>query len=259
MKLGIIGYGRIGSSLYEKFRKDPNVTVSFIYEKMVEKTRALDKALLLEDSDELREKKADLVVEAADFAAVASLAPVVLEHSDMLILSASALADDRLDNTLRRLVDENGNRIYVPHGALLGMDGFQDGRDTFDEIMITTVKAPKNLDFTFQSRWKQDEIKSRTVLHDGTTRECCKLFPRNVNSHAVLALSSLGFDRTRSVLVADPESQVASHHIVAKGGGTTTEIIQASRIKGVTGDYTLASVYGTIRRILSDRKGLNIV
>ena len=259
MKVGIIGYGRIGASLYEKFSRDPNVTVSFIYEKIVEKTRALDKTFLLDHPNQLKEKKADLVVEAADFAAVASLAPQVLKHSDMLILSASALADANLDNNLRRLAEENDNRIYIPHGALLGMDGFQDGRETFDEIMITTVKAPKNLDFSFQTKWKQDEIKERTVLHDGTTRECCKLFPRNVNSHAVLALSSLGFDRTRSVLVADPDSQVASHHIVARGGGTTTEIIQASRIKGVTGDYTLASVYGTIRRILGDQKGLSIV
>ena len=169
MKVGIIGYGRIGAYLYEKFRRDPHVTVSWVYEKIVEKTRTLDKALLVDDPEQLKARKTDLVVEAADFTAIASLAPLVLKHSNMLILSASALADDALDKMLRSLADENGNRIYVPHGALLGMDGFQDGRDTFDEIVITTVKAPKNLDFTFQTKWNLDDIKSRTVLHDGTT------------------------------------------------------------------------------------------
>ena len=85
------------------------------------------------------------------------------------------------------------------------------------------------------------------------------MFPRNVNAHAVLAISSLGFDRTKSVIIADPESKLASHHIVAKGGDSITEIIQSSPIKGVTGEFTLLSVYGTILRILQDRKGLNII
>jgi aspartate dehydrogenase len=104
-----------------------------------------------------------------------------------------------------------------------------------------------------------EDIKNRTILHNGSTREVCKPFPRNVNAHAVLAISSLGFDKTRSVLIADPNTTVSSHHIVAKGGGATTEIIQASPIKGVTGEFTLSSVYGTVKRILIEREGLNIV
>ena len=259
MDIGIIGYGRIGAHLHEKLKATPGVNVCFVYEKIREKTKNLDRSLVIENVDDLSKKRADLVVECADFTAVASLAPLVLNHSNMLILSASAFADDKLEASLRRISTENDRRIYIPHGALLGMDGFQDAKSSFSEVTITTTKAPKNLDFTFQTRWKQEEIKTRTVLHDGNTRECCKLFPRNVNSHAVLALSCLGFDRTRSVLIADPQSTVASHHIVATGGGTTTEIMQASQIKGVTGDYTLASVYGTILRILSDKKGVNIV
>jgi aspartate dehydrogenase len=257
--VGIIGYGRIGAYLHKKIEQTQGLNVSFIYEIAEEKTRGLDNSILAKDPESLEKRRADLVIEAADFRAVGALAPQIVKRTDMLILSASALADENLATKLQSICEETGHRFYIPHGALLGMDGFQDARNTFDEISITTVKPPKNLDFTFQERWKLEEIKARAVLHDGSTREVCRLFPRNVNSHAVLAISGLGFDKTRSVLIADPDAITATHHIVAKGGGTTTEIIQSSPIKGVTGDFTLASVYGTIKRILIQSHGLNIV
>ena len=258
-KVGIIGYGRIGSYLHKKIESTPGLSVSFIYDIAEGKTAGLPSSMLAKNFESLAERSADLVVEAADFRAVGALAPQIVKRTDMLILSASALADETLATSLQSICEETGHKFHIPHGALLGMDGFQDARATFDEISITTIKAPRNLDFTFQDRWKLEDIKERVVLHDGSTRGVCKLFPRNVNAHAVLAISGLGFDQTRSVLIADPNATVASHHILAKGGGTTTEIMQSSPIKGVTGDFTLASVSGTIARVLLQKNGLNVV
>ena len=258
-KVGLIGFGRIGSSLYDKINATEDVRVSLVYEMVEELTKNLDSKIIAESPDDFFNQDLDLVIEAADFRAVSAIAPKVLEGIDMLILSASGLADEKVEQKLYQKTEKNKTKFYIPHGALLGMDGFQDARTAFDEITITTVKPPKNLDYRFQDKWNQDEITERTVLYDGTTREVCKMFPRNVNAHAVLAISSLGFDRTKSVLIADPESKLASHHIVAKGGDSITEIIQSSPIKGVTGEFTLLSVYGTILRILQDRKGLNII
>jgi len=257
--VGIIGFGRIGRHLYSKIKETTGLKVSFVYEIIQEKTRGLDPNILVNDIQGIRKSKADLVVEAADFRAVETLAPLVLRETDMMILSASALANEKLETELQRVCKDSGHRMYIPHGALLGIDGFRDAKSAFDDMSITTIKAPKNLDFSFQKRWKMEEIETRTVLHDGSTREVCKLFPRNVNSHAVLAISCLGFDRTHSVLIADPHSNVASHQIVAKGGGAKTEITQASPIKGVTGDFTLASVFGTVQRILVENSGVNVV
>jgi len=258
-KIGIIGFGRIGSYLYERIKQTSGLEIAFVYETIEEKTRGLDKSILINDFQNFRTKKADLIVEAADFRAVETLAHQVLEETDMLILSAVALADESVETKLKEICEEKRHKFYIPHGALLGMDGFQDARDAFDEVSITTVKPPKSLDFDFQKKWRMEEIKTKTVLYEGPTREIRKLFPRNVNSHAVLAISSLGFDKTHSILTADPDTTTASHHIVAKGGGATTEIIQASPIKGVTGEFTLASVYGTIKRILNQNSGLRII
>jgi aspartate dehydrogenase len=259
-RIGIIGFGRIGAYLYERIMKTPGLTVTSIYETIEAKRKTLDKAIVATSPEHMCKEKLDLVVEAADFRAVKEFAPQVLAKTEMLILSASALADEKLEAELSKISKKTDHRLFIPHGALLGMDGFQDARETFEEITITTTKHPKNLDFTFQNKWRAENIVQKTVLHDGPTRESCKLFPRNVNSHAVLAISSLGFDKTRSVLVADPTTSLAGHHIVAKGGGIVTEISQVAPIKGVTGDYTLASVYGTIRRILLGQpRELNII
>jgi predicted dinucleotide-utilizing enzyme len=48
------------------------------------------------------------------------------------------------------------------------MDGFQDARDAFDEVSITTVKPPKNLDFSFQDEWRISKTgRSSTMAPQG--------------------------------------------------------------------------------------------
>ena len=91
---------------------------------------------------------------------------------------------------------EWGRKIYIPHGAVLGYDGIFDGREVLEEVCITTTKKPANLG---------SSVTEKTVLFEGSTREACKKFPRNVNVHAGIAIAGLGFDKTRSRIVADPD------------------------------------------------------
>ena len=90
-----------------------------------------------------------------------------------------------------------------------------------------------------------DSIKEETVLYDGPTRGICPKarptrhpppvarprgpdvpadrrslrpqFPRNVNTHASIAYAGIGFDRTQSLLVVNPEWEEAIVEIHAKG------------------------------------------
>jgi aspartate dehydrogenase len=105
----------------------------------------------------------------------------------------------------------------------------------------------------------QGDVDGETTLYDGPTRGICAEYPRNVNSHATVAVSGLGFDRTQSTLVADPSTDEAIHHIVAEGDGTTLEVSRTSSIEGVTGAYTLDSIWGTVGRIVDDGPGLTVV
>lgn len=257
-KVGLIGYGRIGSYLFKKIKEDNELETDFIYEIAAEKTRGIDDSILLKDPKDISTKAVDLIVEAADYRAVRSLAPEVLKKNDMLILSVATFADEKLSSQLKRTCEEHGTRMYIPHGALLGMDGLQDAGDTLEEVSIVTRKPPRNIDFSLADKFKRKDIVEETVLYEGPTRGACKMFPRNVNAHAVVAISGIGFDRTKSRLIAVPGSSEAKHHIIAKGKNTVFEILRSSTIKGVTGEYTLVSVYGTIKRILTQRYGINI-
>ena len=51
-KVGLIGFGRIGSSLYEKINSTEDVRVSLVYEMVEELTKDLDSKIIAESPDD---------------------------------------------------------------------------------------------------------------------------------------------------------------------------------------------------------------
>ena len=134
--------------------------------------------------------------------------------------------------------------------AALGAEIAQafEGREVWEEVTMVMKKSPKNLDFSAAPQFKAAEITQPTVLYDGPTRGICPLFPRNVNSHATVALAGIGFDRTRSVLVADPALEVSVIELTARGKGVAMRIERSNPLKGVSGVFTLHSTLAAIAR-----------
>jgi aspartate dehydrogenase len=128
----------------------------------------------------------------------------------------------------------------------------------WEEVRITMRKPPRTLDFSAAPHLRQDPFAAATVLYDGPTRGICPLFPRNVNSHAAVALGGLGFDRTRSVLVADPALEVSVIEIEARGQGVEIQVRRANPMKGVSGILTLVSALASICRAQVTEPGLRL-
>ena len=183
----------------------------------------------------------------------------VLEASDLMVLSGSAFVDESVEERLVEIADENGTDVYLPHAALLGIDGLGDASEALDSVSIRATKAPDHLDFSYADDLDPDDVEERTVLYEGPVRGLCELFPRNFNSHAAVALASLGLDDTESKLVADPSADSADHVITASGDGFALEIVRESAIEGVTGDFTLVSIWGSMRRALDADGGLTFL
>lgn len=250
----MIGFGLIGQYLYKRAEADNNIEVKIIIDPHTQKPPWLPQNLFCKNLSELSEYDLDLVVEAANASAAIDMLPHIPQKASLFIVSSSSLANHNFYDALRERGEVNNSPIYIPHGAILGTDGIVAGRSLIESICITTRKAPKNLNLS------ENEIKDAVVVFNGSTREACLKFPANVNSHATIALAGLGFDKTQSIIIADPSVTTMSHEIEISGRGIHWHFKVESKAKGlVTGAYTPESIYQSLKMISGVEKGLSIV
>ena len=253
LRVGILGFGTVARAIAEGLLATGAAEIAFVAVRQIPLT---DGKIGLPGSafrriDELRSfDDVDLVVETAVPSVFAELAPRILATTDFCGFSCTAMADPRTERTVLAAAKASGRRLCIPHGAVLGLDGIADGRPLIEEVTVTTTKSGKSLGL-------DPEISG--VVFDGSAREACARFPRNVNVHAAVAMAGIGFDRTRSRVVAVPGHLENEHHIEVAGKGFNWDIKAASRsLGGVTGAYTPLSAMGSVQRILGG-SGLVIV
>lgn len=259
-RIGIIGYGYIGAYVYEQLTSRPELglEVAFVYNRSREKTAALPPGIVLEKLEDFASRGADLVVELAHPRITQEHGATFLQQTDYMPLSLTALADAELEQQLLETARRHGTCLYIPHGAVVGMDALEEGRQIWEEVRMVMKKPPRTLDFSVSPQFKAEEIHAETVLYEGPTRGICPLFPRNVNSHAAVALAGIGFDRTQSVLVADPRLEVSVIEIEMRGQGVEVKVQRANPMKGVSGVFTLVSSLASICRAKGPRSGLQL-
>ena len=260
-RIGIVGYGLIGSYVYEQITSRPELGLetAFVYNRSPGKLAEVPREMVLEDLSDFDSAGADLVVELAHSSITREFGTAFLEKVDYMPLSLTALAEETLERSLIETAERHDTRLYIPHGAVVGLEALQEGREGWDDVTMVMRKPPGNLDFSEHPELTAAEIQTETVLYDGPTRGICPLFPRNVNAHAALALGSLGFDRTRSVLVAVPGLGASDIEIEARGSvGVELNIRRVSPMKGVSGVFTLVSALASIRRAKAPEAGLQI-
>lgn len=255
--IGLLGFGRIGRALEEYIDSDPEFELGYVLVRSEKEDLPSEKQVT--EPARLADLPVDLTVEAATHEVLADLGETVLEASDLMVLSGSAFVDETVEDRLVATADANETDVYLPHAALLGIDGLVDARHALDSVSIHATKAPDHLDFSYTDELDPEDVEERTVLYEGPVRGLCERFPRNFNSHAAVALASLGLDDTQSKLVADPSVESADHVITASGDGFDLEIVRESAIEGVTGDYTIESIWGSMRRALDADGGLTFL
>lgn len=259
-RIGIVGYGYIGAYVYEQFTSRPELglEIEFVYNRTREKLAKLPAEKVLSRLEEFESREVDLVVELAHPCITQEYGAAFLEKVDYMPLSLTALADARLERQLLEIARQRGTCLYIPHGAVVGMDALEEGRQTWEEVKMVMKKPPRTFDFSAAPQFRADQIHAEMVLYDGPTRGICPLFPRNVNSHAAVAIAGLGFDRTRSVLIADPELEVSVIEIEMRGQGVEVKVRRSNPMKGVSGVFTLVSTLASICRAKGPRSGLQI-
>lgn len=180
-----------------------------------------NKPEIVENSHLLSSNPIDIVVEAASQDAVRDVSLSVLQNKkDLMIMSVGALLDESIYDILSDACKDFKKTIYLPSGAIAGLDGIKSVKDEIKSLSITTTKHPRSLKgakFFETSDINLDEINSSTVIFDGVAKEAVSLFPANINVAALLSLTGIGSEKTGVKIIADPNTDKNTHHIEAKG------------------------------------------
>jgi len=265
VKVGLIGCGAIGQEIARAIdREIPQLELSLIYD--VEKTKLNDLVKELKRKPDIGlsiqqvVEKTDLIIEAASPKVVRELLRFSIEKGkDLLIMSIGGVLDS-LD-LLEKVKKEGGCRVFLPSGAIAGLDGLNAAREkSIHCITITTSKPPRALagaPYIKQRKIKLENIKKPTLVFEGTSREAVKAFPRNINVAATLSLAGIGMEKTKVKIIANPDLTRNEHKIEVKGdfGEMETVIRNVPAPTNPKTSYLAAlSAIATLRKIVSPVK-----
>jgi aspartate dehydrogenase len=215
-RIGLIGYGAIGRSIARALSNGGAAELSLVAVCTREEQRATarddvsDNTLVTTSVEELLDASPDLVVEAAGHNVVVEYGCEVLRGGrDLYVLSSGILANEEVASRLRSAALMGDSQVVIPAGALAGFDGLLSLKQAgLRSVTYTSTKPPAAWRGTEAEKYCDlDEITDAREFLAGSAREIALKFPKNANLAASVAFASLGFDRTRVHLIADPSAR----------------------------------------------------
>jgi len=208
MRIGLLGCGNIGHIIA---RHADGFEISAVFDKVHKRAQEIadiSHGQAYENFDSFLAEDVDIIVEAASVSAVKGYAKTILSHRrDMVIMSVGALADTVFREELRELARRSGRKIYIPSGAIFGLDNLKIGRiSPVNRLLLRTTKNPDSLGI---------DTGSRRLLFSGKAHECIREYPKNVNVSVAMSLAA-GQDADVE-LWADPEVDRNIHELFIEG------------------------------------------
>lgn len=198
---------------------------------------------------------ADIVIECAPKIIFREIADSAIANGcTFMPLSVGALFDhmDLLEQAV-----PTGARVFVPTGALLGLDAVKAvSEGVVSSVVLVTRKPPNGLrgaPHLLENQISVDNLDAAKQVFAGTARQAAKAFPANVNVAAALALAGIGPERTTVEVWADPAVNRNIHTITvdADASSFSMTIQNVPSDNAATGKITALSVMAALRRFTS--------
>jgi len=204
IKVGIIGCGAIGTLIAEAFeRRLVTCDKLILYDQDEKKAEKLKNSIhfpviLVSSLEKMLELRPKVIVEAASQQAAREyLERIVAADIDLIVMSSGALLGLNLQK----------NKIHVPSGAIGGLDALSSAALAgIGEVVLTSRKNPRALEMS---------NKEPEIVYEGKAEEAARLYPREMNVAATLALTVKPAEVWVQV-VSDPTVQRNTHEIRVK-------------------------------------------
>ncbi|MGZ4864190.1 MAG: aspartate dehydrogenase [Halobacteriota archaeon] len=261
MIIGIIGCGVIGSEICRALSGENFPGELLLFD------RHLDRAQHLADINPTASAVAslhqildgsDLVVECASAQAAHDIALSVLKKGkDLMILSVGALVDADFRQTIHEAARANKCRVYVPSGAIGGIDALlAASQRPINRVALTTTKPPTGLETAPYVLENDVNLTRSGLIFEGTADEAIKGFPQNINVSAMLALAGVGFEKTIVRIAVDPTYTYNVHVVEVEGefGTFTARFENVPTENKRTSKLAAYSAVATLKRIIDPVK-----
>jgi len=264
IKIGIVGCGAIGSYLAKTIhsRYKGIVRISGICDidksKIIKLQRFLKTKIKAYSLAKLAES-CDLLIEAANGNTAQETAKQALKSGrDVMIMSVGGL----LNNTqLIKKFKKSKSRIYIPSGAIAGLDALKAAKmGKIKSVSLTTKKPIAGLEgapYLKKQNIDLKKIKKEQIIFKGTAEKAVVNFPKNVNVAAILSLAGVGAVKTRVTIVASRKIERNTHTIEIRGDfGTIISCTEnvPSRANPKTSMLAMLSAMATLEGILKNAK-----
>jgi aspartate dehydrogenase len=223
LKIGILGVGAIGRTIATALDQEQlNARLVALADQDGVRAEALSAELAnhppVVQVEEMIER-CELAVEAASQAALPEFVPKALAQGrDMLIMSVGGLLGRE---EWFREADEKGCRIYVPSGAIAGLDGIKSasiGRIESAELTSRKpVKALAGSKYVVDRGIQLESMREDTVIFEGSAEEAARAFPATSNVAASLRLAVNPAVAVCVRIVAVPGGNENVHEIRVQG------------------------------------------
>jgi len=257
MNIGIVGAGAIANFLMKEFNQNETgeMRIKSVFVRNRVKYQELEHQFdvkLFDRLDAFLKSGIDLVVEAANVAAVHELLQQILPKKDVVLISIGALADTDFLREMNDLAETYERTIHLPSGAIGGLDLLQNAHATggVTDVSITTRKPARTL-------IDHEAATEEVLVFDGKASEAIRQFPKNINVSIILSLAGVGVEQTNVTIIADPAVENNIHTIDIKGdfGTASFSVTNNPLAENPKTSYLAAmSILGTLKRITNHIK-----
>ncbi len=222
MKVGIAGYGSLGSAvadfIMENEKKGFQLTGIFINDPVGEFVNLKGKDIPYMDLDTLIEQS-DCIVEATTVEVMPNIVKqAVVKGKSVIPMSVGGFV---FDENLEEFINKNKGSVYIPSGGIAGIDALLALKQIgLEFVNLVTIKSPKSLmgaPYFEKNPVDFENLEEPTVVFDGTAFEAIKAFPANTNLSITVSLAGLGLHKTRIKIIADKDTKLTTHSLMAGG------------------------------------------